>query len=292
MLSIDGLTKKYGDKTALDRVDFAVPAGEIFGFIGPNGAGKSTTMRIIMGVLEATSGEVTWEGRPLTRDVRRTFGYMPEERGLYQKMKVAEQVRYFGQLYGMTPADARRESDLLLEQLELSTYRNQEVQALSLGNQQRAQLAVALVHRPRLLVLDEPFSGLDPVGVDALAELLRKRRADGVSIIFSSHQLDLVERMIDSLGIISNGRIIATGTADEIRSRGDRLLRVKLRDPREGWSQRIPGNVIETEDGTYLIDSPSTESREVLAALMIEGDVEQFGWDQPRLADIFREMVA
>lgn len=292
MLCIDGLTKKYGEKTALDRVDFAVPAGEIFGFIGPNGAGKSTTMRIIMGVLEATSGEVTWEGRPLTRDVRRTFGYMPEERGLYQKMKVAEQVRYFGQLYGMTPADARRESDLLLEQLELSTYRNQEVQALSLGNQQRAQLAVALVHRPRLLVLDEPFSGLDPVGVDALAELLRKRRADGVSIIFSSHQLDLVERMIDSLGIISNGRIIATGTADEIRSRGDRLLRVKLRDPRDGWSQRIPGNVIETEDGTYLIDSPSTESREVLAALMIEGDVEQFGWDQPRLADIFREMVA
>ena len=149
-------------------LDFAVPAGEIFGFIGPNGAGKSTTMRIIMGVLEATSGEVTWEGRCLTRDVRRTFGYMPEERGLYQKMKVADQVRYFGELYGMTAADARRESDLLLEQLELGSYRNQDVQALSLGNQQRAQLAVALVHRPRLLVLDEPFSGLDPVGVDAL----------------------------------------------------------------------------------------------------------------------------
>jgi len=292
MLRIDGLTKKYGDKTALDRVEFSVPAGEIFGFIGPNGAGKSTTMRIIMGVLEATSGEVTWEGRSLTRDVRRTFGYMPEERGLYQKMKVSEQVRYFGELYGMTAADARTESDLLLDQLELGSYRNQEVQALSLGNQQRAQLAVALVHRPRLLVLDEPFSGLDPVGVDALAGLLRQRRADGVSIVFSSHQLDLVERMIDSLGIINSGRIIATGTADEIRSRGERLLRVKLRDPRDGWSQRIPGHVIETEDGTYLIDSPSTDSRDVLAALMIEGDVEQFGWDQPRLAEIFREMVA
>jgi len=292
MLRIDGLTKKYGDKTALDRVEFSVPAGEIFGFIGPNGAGKSTTMRIIMGVLEATSGEVTWEGRSLTRDVRRTFGYMPEERGLYQKMKVSEQVRYFGELYGMTAADARTESDLLLDQLELGSYRNQEVQALSLGNQQRAQLAVALVHRPRLLVLDEPFSGLDPVGVDALAGLLRQRRADGVSIVFSSHQLDLVERMIDSLGIINSGRIIATGTADEIRSRGERLLRVKLRDPRDGWSQRIPGHVIETEDGTYLIDSPSADSRDVLAALMIEGDVEQFGWDQPRLAEIFREMVA
>ena len=291
MLGINGLTKKYGDKTALDGVDFVVPAGEIFGFIGPNGAGKSTTMRIIMGVLEATSGEVTWEGRSLTRDDRRTFGYMPEERGLYQKMKVAEQVRYFGELYGMTAADARQESDLLLEQLELGPYRNQEMQALSLGNQQRAQLAVALVHRPRLLVLDEPFSGLDPVGVDALAGLLRQRRADGVSIIFSSHQLDLVERMIDSLGIISSGRIVATGTADEIRSRGERLLRVKLRDPRAGWSERIPGHVIETEDGSYLIDSPSAESREVLAALMNEGDVEQFGWDQPRLAEIFREMV-
>jgi ABC-2 type transport system ATP-binding protein len=246
-----------------------------------------------MGVLEATSGTVKWDGHRLTREIRRTFGYMPEERGLYQKMKVADQVRYFGEVYGLTPAAARKEADTLVEQLELTAYRDKEVQSLSLGNQQRAQLAVALVHGPRLLVLDEPFSGLDPVGVDALAELLRERRRDGVSIIFSSHQLDLVERMIDALGIIHAGRMVATGKADDIRSTGNGpVLRVKLRDPRAGWTERIPGRVVESDGETKLIEPRDGHSRELLMALMREGDVEQFGWDQPRLAEIFRGMVA
>jgi ABC-2 type transport system ATP-binding protein len=293
MLRIEGLTKKYADKTVLDDVSFEVRAGEIFGFVGANGAGKTTTMRIVMGVLEATSGTVKWDGHRLTREIRRTFGYMPEERGLYQKMKVADQVRYFGEVYGLTPAAARKEADTLVEQLELTAYRDKEVQSLSLGNQQRAQLAVALVHGPRLLVLDEPFSGLDPVGVDALAELLRERRRDGVSIIFSSHQLDLVERMIDALGIIHAGRMVVTGKADDIRSTGNGpVLRVKLRDPRAGWTERIPGRVVESDGETKLIEPRDGHSRELLMALMREGDVEQFGWDQPRLAEIFRGMVA
>jgi ABC-2 type transport system ATP-binding protein len=292
VLCIDGVSKEYGDRTVLDDLRFEVPEGEIFGFVGANGAGKTTTMRIIMGVLEPTRGEVTWRGERLTRAVRKTFGYMPEERGLYQKMKVAEQVRYFGELYGLSAADARRETDALVERLELTRFRDQELQALSLGNQQRAQLAVALVHRPRLLVLDEPFSGLDPTGVDALADLLRERQRDGVSIIFSSHQLDLVERMIDSLGIIDGGRMITTGRVDEVRSRGEhRLLRVELRDPRSGWADRVPGRVVES-DGALLIEPQGATAHEVLAALMREGEVEQFGWDRPALTDIFREVVA
>lgn len=293
MLRIDGLSKTYGgDKAALDRVSFSVGAGEIFGFIGPNGAGKSTTMRILMGVLEPTSGSITWKGRPIDRDVRRTFGYMPEERGLYQKMKVREQIRWFGRLYGLSAEDSHRETDSLIERLNLGAYSNKEVQALSLGNQQRVQLAVALVHRPRLLVLDEPFSGLDPGGVDDLAGLLRERRDDGVSIIFSSHQLELVERTIDALGIIDRGRMIATGTVDELRERNGRRLRVVLRDAKPGWTDRIPGRVLDARDGEYLIDAAESTSREVLAALMREGEVEQFGWDRPQLVEIFREMVA
>jgi ABC-2 type transport system ATP-binding protein len=293
MLRIDGLTKRYGEKTVLDGVSLEVPEGEIFGFVGANGAGKTTTMRIVMGVLEPTSGSMTWDGRPLTRNIRRTFGYMPEERGLYQKMKVAEQVRYFGELYGLSPTAAARETDALIERLALTQFRDREVQSLSLGNQQRAQLAVALVHSPRVLVLDEPFSGLDPVGVDALADLLLERRRDGVSIIFSSHQLELVERMIDALGIINEGRIVATGKTDEVRAMDQhRRLRVILRDTREGWAERVPGQVVESHEDVALIAPGNASAHEVLAALMREGQVEHFGWDQPRLADIFRKVVA
>ncbi|WP_213456323.1 ABC transporter ATP-binding protein [Rhizomonospora bruguierae] len=293
MLRIDGLHKTYGgDKAALDSVSFSVGAGEIFGFIGPNGAGKSTTMRILMGVLEPTSGSITWNGRPIDRGVRRTFGYMPEERGLYQKMKVREQIRWFGRLYGLVAAESRRETDALIDRLNLGAFSEKEVQALSLGNQQRVQLAVALVHRPRLLVLDEPFSGLDPGGVDDLAALLRERRDDGVSIIFSSHQLELVERMIDALGIIDQGRMIATGTVDELQERNGRRLRVALRDAKPGWTGRVPGRVFDARGGEYLIDAAGSTPRDVLVALMREGDVEQFGWDRPQLVEIFREMVA
>jgi len=273
-------------------VSFDVGTAEIFGFVGSNGAGKSTTMRILMGVLEPTSGSITWNGQPIDRSVRRTFGYMPEERGLYQKMRVREQIRWFGRLYGLSAADSRRETDALIERLNLGELCEKDVQALSLGNQQRVQLAVALVHRPRLLVLDEPFSGLDPGGVDDLSGLLRDRRDDGVSIIFSSHQLELVERLIDVLGIIDQGRMIATGTVNELQQKNGRRLRVSLHDARPGWTERVPGQVIEGVGGEYLIDAAGSTPRDVLAALMREGDVEQFGWDRPQLVEIFREMVA
>lgn len=291
MLRIERLTKAFGSSTVLDDVGFAVPAGEMFGFVGANGAGKTTTMRIIMGVLAADHGTVTWQGAPVTTGTRRTFGYMPEERGLYQKMRVADQITYFGRQYGLTATAARRAADTWIERLELTAHRTDMVQALSLGNQQRVQLAVALAHDPEVLVLDEPFSGLDPIGVDALAGVLREKRDAGVPIIFSSHQLDLVERLSDSVGIIAAGRIVASGPVDEVRARSaGSLLRVRLRDAKPGWATRLPGRVVRTTGDDVLVEAGDDQA--LLRAALAEGTLEHFGWERPRLSEIFREVVA
>ncbi|MEW9531499.1 ABC transporter ATP-binding protein [Microbispora sp. NPDC049125] len=292
MLEIDDVRKRYGDTVALDGVSFAVRPGETFGFVGANGAGNTTTMRIVMGVLRADSGEVRNAGRALTYEDRRTFGYMPEERGLYQKMKVADQVEYFGRLRGLAPAAARRAAADLLERLGLVERRDDAVDALSLGNQQRVQLAVALVHDPAVLVLDEPFSGLDPLAVDALAEVLKDRAAAGVPVIFSSHQLDLVERLCDSVGIISSGRMVACGPVGEVKDReGRRVLRVVVRDAAPGWADGLPGEV--TRDGECdVLLSEGGDDQAILQSAVRAGRVEHFGWQQPTLAEIFREAVA
>ncbi|MBO4272481.1 ABC transporter ATP-binding protein [Microbispora triticiradicis] len=292
MLEIDGLRKRYGDKTALDGVGFTVRPGEMFGFVGANGAGKTTTMRIVMGVLGADSGEVRLDGRPLGYDDRRAFGYMPEERGLYQKMKVAEQIEYFGRLHGLAPAAARTATDALLERLGLVERRDDAVEALSLGNQQRVQLAVALVHEPTVLILDEPFSGLDPLAVDALAEVLKDRAAEGVPVIFSSHQLDLVERLCDSVGIISAGRMVAYGPVAELREREGRgTLRVVVRDAAPGWADGLPGRIVREGDRDVLLCEEG-DDQAVLRTAMGAGTVEHFGRRQPTLTEIFREAVA
>jgi ABC-2 type transport system ATP-binding protein len=293
MLQIAGLTKSYGATVALDRVSFTVQPGELFGFVGANGAGKTTTMRIIMGVLVPDSGTVTWRDDELTHRLRRSFGYMPEERGLYQKMKVAEQLHYFGRLYGLSAKAARRAADTWIERLGLGDRRHDEVQALSLGNQQRAQLAVALIHDPPVLILDEPFSGLDPIAVDALAEVLTEKRDAGVPIIFSSHQLDLVERLSDSVGIISAGRIVAAGTVGELRAQGRRLLRIHIRGASPGWAQRLPADVVTSPaPEVALVELNGASDQDVLRQAMNEGELEHFGWEQSSLTETFREVIA
>ncbi|MFW5899453.1 MAG: ABC transporter ATP-binding protein [Jiangellaceae bacterium] len=293
MLRVEGLRKMYGTTVALDDVSFTVRPGELFGFVGANGAGKTTAMRIIMGVLSADSGTVTWRGSQPSRDTLRSFGYMPEERGLYQKMKVADQVEYFGRLYGMAAPDARKSADAWIERLGLAERRNDEVQALSLGNQQRAQLAVALVHDPQVLILDEPFSGLDPLAVDALAGVLAEKRDAGAPIIFSSHQLDLVERISDAVGIISSGRIVATGPVDDVREReGRSRLRVELRDAPPGWMDRLPGRVVDRPNPRIaLLEPDGADDQDVLRTAMAAGRLEHFGWERPTLSEIFREVV-
>ncbi|MEV0618055.1 ATP-binding cassette domain-containing protein [Nonomuraea sp. NPDC050404] len=298
MLEISELRKRFaggpdapGGKVALDGISFAVRPGEMFGFVGANGAGKTTTMRIVMGVLQADSGSVNWQGVPLAYDARQRFGYMPEERGLYQKMRVAEQIEYFGRLHGLSAPAAKQATDDLLQRLGLTERRSDTVQALSLGNQQRVQLAVALVHDPEVLILDEPFSGLDPIAVDALATALQERCRGGVPVIFSSHQLELVERLCDSVGIVSSGRMVATGTVSGLREAEGDTLRVVVRDPAAGWADGLPGTV--TVDGDrHTLRTTGGDDQEILRRAVKAGHVEHFGVEHQTLTEIFKEAVA
>ena len=295
MLEFDAVHKRYGGTVALESVSFAVRPGQMFGFVGANGAGKTTTMRIAMGVLAADSGEVRWQGGPVSFEMRRRFGYMPEERGLYPKMRVGEQLVYLARLHGLTGPDARRAADRWVERLGVADRRDDAVERLSLGNQQRVQLAAALVHDPEVLILDEPFSGLDPVGVDALADVLLDRCRQGVPVIFSSHQLDLVERLCDSVGIINRGRMVATGTVPELRAReGRRELRVMVPDAAPDWAAGLPGVRIVARQGSEvrLELAEPTDDQKVLEMALRAGRVEHFSWRQPTLAELFRDAVA
>ena len=226
MLETRGLTRTFGDIRAVDNVDLTVRPGGLTGFVGGNGAGKTTTMRMIMGILEPTAGEIRWQGRPVGWDERARFGYMPEERGLYPKQPVLFQLVYLGRLHGMTAAAARRSGEEYLERFGLADRANDTLESLSLGNQQRVQIAAAVMSSPIALILDEPFSGLDPDAVDAMADLMREQAARGVPVLFSSHQLDLVERICDDLVVLSAGRVVAGGKVEDLRRRGRTLHRL------------------------------------------------------------------
>src|SRR5512133_489897 len=219
MLSIVDIEKRFGEVQALDGCTFSVERGRMLGFLGPNGAGKTTTMRAIFGLVEPDSGEVSWDGRPVELRDRLRFGYMPEERGLYPRMPVAEQVAYFGRLHGLEAGEARKAAEAWLERLGLAERATAKLEELSHGNQQRAQLAAALVHEPELLVLDEPFAGLDPVAVQTLVEVLRAEAERGAAVLFSSHQLELVEDICEEVAIVDHGRVVATGELDGLRQR-------------------------------------------------------------------------
>ena len=229
MLELIDLARRYGDRVALDGVTFSVAPGQMFGFVGPNGAGKTTTMRIAMGVLEPDRGEVRWHGERVDSAARRRFGYMPEERGLYPKMRVRAQLAYMAALHGVKDADAAAQR--WMERLGVVERAEDRVETLSLGNQQRVQLAAALVHEPELLILDEPFSGLDPTGVDVLSGVLGEYAATGVPVVFSSHQLELVERLCEAVAIIKDGRLVASGTVDELRGPGQKVVREVIERP-------------------------------------------------------------
>ncbi|GAA2301509.1 ATP-binding cassette domain-containing protein [Glycomyces scopariae] len=287
MLEIKDLHKRFGDTVALDGVSLSAEAGEVVGFVGANGAGKTTTMRIAMGVLAADSGQIVYDGAPLGVEQRRRFGYMPSERGLYPKMKTGEQVAYFGELHGMTKAEAKRSAAELLEQLSLTERIGDFVQDLSLGNQQRVQLAVSLVHDPEVLILDEPFSGLDPIAVDVMGTALRDRAAAGAPVIFSSHQLDLIERLCDSVVIIGNGRIIASGSVDELKAKEVKQLRISV-ETGEDLTARFSGTVTRDGDDYLIEDGDDQEALRIAAAA---GRVTRFAYDQPTIAEIFREAV-
>ena len=296
MLELIDLARRFGDVVALDGVSFTVPAGEIVGFVGPNGAGKTTAMRIALGVLEPDAGTVVWRGRPLDADARRRFGYMPEERGLYPKMKVLEQLVYLARLHGLSRPDAARRAAETIEILGVAERARDRVETLSLGNQQHVQLAAALVHRPDALVLDEPFSGLDPVGVDALTGVLRSEsEGRGVPVVFSSHQLELVERLCDRVVLIDRGRIVAAGTIEELRSsRERRRLRVAVTGAGDDWFGAIPGVRlvdVSANDGLVLELEDEVDEQRVLDLARGAGDVTHFSRERASLAELFREVV-
>jgi ABC-2 type transport system ATP-binding protein len=292
-LSVEDVSKRYGDTVALDRMTFAVEPGEVFGFVGSNGAGKTTTMRIALGVLSADSGRVLLGGRPIDLEVRRRIGYMPEERGLYPKMKVGAQLSYLAQLHGLTRAAARDAVARWTERLGIADRAGDPVDALSLGNQQRVQLAAALVHDPDVLVLDEPFSGLDPVAVDVMSQVLAERAATGAPVVFSSHQLDLVERLCDRVGIVSRGSMQALGTVDELRSGGPTQLVVAAPSAPPGWADGLPGvRALRTDAGRTILElAPGADDQQVLAAALRTGPVHEFARHRASLTDLFREVV-
>lgn len=267
------------------------------GFVGGNGAGKTTTMRIILGVLAAHSGTVTLNGQPLNAADRAQFGYMPEERGLYPKMKVAEQLVYLGRLHGLSAGAAKREADTLLERLGLGERASDTLESLSLGNQQRAQIAAALVHRPVALVLDEPFSGLDPMAVEVVLGVLRDYAAQGAPVLFSSHQLDIVERLCDDVVVIGDGTILAQGSREGLRAQhSGREFEIELTGPAAdaGWVREVPGVTVSLLDAGFArFDADAdADAQAVLAQAIAAGhEVQRFGRVTPSLAQIFKEVV-
>ena len=299
MLELIGLHKRYGTTVALDGCSFDVRPGCIVGFLGPNGSGKTTTMRSIFGLVRLDSGEALWNGRPIGLEERRRFGYMPEERGLYPRMHTLDQVTYFARLHGLDASAAREAALGWLERLGLGEKANARLEELSHGNQQRVQLAVALVGKPDLLVLDEPFAGLDPIGVGALEEAIRGEARRGAAVVFSSHQLDLVEDICDDIAIIDGGRTALKGALQDIRQASPyRYIQLSLTARTDAARLSVSMSPVEgvrvlwERDGEMRCQVPRDADPQALLALACRlGEVGYFRFEPPALSDLFREAV-
>jgi ABC-2 type transport system ATP-binding protein len=294
LLELDCLTRHFGSVTALDGLTFSVHSGRVVGFLGPNGAGKTTTMRAIFGLTDLDAGSVRWGGEVVGSAQRRRFGYMPEERGLYPTMAVGEQVEYLGRLHGMSPRDAATSTSTWLARLGIAERAADRVESLSHGNQQRVQLAAALVHGPELLVLDEPLSGLDPTGIDEIGEVLVEQARDGCCVLLSSHQLDLVEDLCQSVTIIDHGRVVVSGDVDELARSGPRRLQVRVEGDRDArWARDLRGVRVSQTDGgaVRLVLDDDVDSDVVLRAAMGAGRVVAFSFEGRRLSEVFREAL-
>jgi len=294
MLEITDLAKRYGSIVALDGASFTAAPGRLVGFLGPNGAGKTTAMRCVFGLVRPDRGETRWNGRSIDRLTRLRFGYMPEQRGLYPRMRVADQLSYFAQHHGMTARDARAASARWLDRLGLGDRAASKLEDLSHGNQQRVQLGAALVHDPELLVLDEPFSGLDPLGIATMSEILHERAAAGVGVLFSSHQLDLVEDLCEDVVIIARGRIVAAGSIDALRAASTRRhLDVEVVGTGGSWldGRRDLTVVDRRGDLVRLLVGADADLTGLLAAASAAGPVRRFSFQPPALSELFMEVV-
>jgi ABC-2 type transport system ATP-binding protein len=296
MLELINLRKRYGDVVALDGCGFTVPDGHLVGFVGANGAGKTTTMRAIFELVALDDGQVCWDGRPVGDVDRLRFGYMPEERGLYPRMRVADQLVYFARLHGVGPAAAAARAEAVLDRLGVGDRARSRVEELSHGNQQRVQLAAALVHEPRLLVLDEPFAGLDPLAVEDMTAVLLDQAAHGVAVLLSSHQLELVEDMCDLVAIIDHGRIVAAGDVRSLRAADERRrIDIDLERPPGVAFPALSGVEPLAVNGDHTLRflvEPDVDPATVLASAERAGRVVSFSYGPPTLAELFREKVA
>lgn len=294
MLSVHDLHKSFGDIRALDGCSFDLTRGEILGFLGPNGSGKTTAMRIVFRLLKPDSGHVTWDGNPVDADDLLRFGYMPEQRGLYPKMRAGDQLTYLGRLHGMSKSAARESTEMWLERFGLGERINDPVESLSHGNQQRVQLIAALVHDPELLVLDEPFSGLDPIAVETMSDVLREQAAAGKAVVFSSHQLDLVEDLCEEVAIINAGRVVVDGKVDALKDAAPiRHLELEVDGDPSALVDTLDGVRSTVTDGNRLIaviDS-QTDVRGFIARAQEAGKLRHFAYTTPSLSDLFREAV-
>ncbi|NOZ95456.1 MAG: ATP-binding cassette domain-containing protein [Acidobacteria bacterium] len=293
ILQLEGLRKNYGDHVAVDRLSFDVPTGSIFGLLGPNGAGKTTTIRMIMRVILPDAGRVLLNGEPVDDDRRRLIGYLPEERGLYRKMKVLDHLVFLGTVRGVPPGEAKQRASAWLEKFGLGDWATHKVEDLSKGMQQKVQLIGTILHRPRLLILDEPFSGLDPINARELKDLMLAMREEGVTIVLSTHVLPQVDELCDHICLINQARPILVGRLDEIRERfGGRTWEVEGGFGREELERLPQVEAVHSLRSRYLLDlRPDAAPRELLAALLELGEVTMFARFVPDLENIFIRAV-
>jgi ABC-2 type transport system ATP-binding protein len=296
-LVADSITKRFGDVLALDGASFIVEPGRIFGLLGANGAGKTTSMRIVLDILRADAGHVTWQGVENTALPRRTWGYLPEERGLYPRMKVGEQLRFFSALYGVSDADAKAEIDDWLERFRIPDYRDRKVEELSKGNQQKIQFIAAILHDPEVLIMDEPFTGLDPLNVRLLKEAFGEMRDRGKTLIFSTHQMEQVEELCESIAIVDRGRVVVSGAVRDVKRAMNRQV-VRLATDGDGhgveWLESLPGVSItaQREDYVELRVPSDRDPVEILREALRRGDrVTRFEIAEPSLEEVFVEHV-
>ena len=291
-LRISSISKRFGDIRAVSDLSVHVPRGSLIGFLGPNGAGKTTAMRAVVGMVQLDGGTITWDASPVGDSVRTRTGYMPQERGLYARMKIRDQVVYFGRLAGMSAADAAARTDHWLERLGISDRADSMLQDLSGGNQQRVQLAVSLVHDPELLILDEPFAGLDPVAAETMRAILAERAADGAAVLFSSHQLDMVANLCEDVVIVTNGTVLAAGSVEDLRlASPKRQLRVRWMDPVDSWTP-LDGSLVLFDQNRAIVDLGTHHDVGAnIAHAIAAGAVSEITLEPPGLDELFVELV-
>ncbi|MFD1037649.1 ABC transporter ATP-binding protein [Virgibacillus byunsanensis] len=292
-LKLQNVTKRFGEDTAVDHLSLNIPVREMFGFLGGNGAGKTTTFRMILGLLDVTDGDISWNGDKINYDKSHLIGYLPEERGLYPKLTVRDQITYLGKLRGMSKQEVLTELEDWLYRFKVPEYMNKKVEELSKGNQQKIQFISAVIHKPELLILDEPFSGLDPINVEMLKDAVMDLKELGTTIVFSSHQMDHVEDLCKHLCILHKGKPVVQGSLREVKQAFGKKNLVIHADVPLDFLQDYSGVVQyrKVTEGCELQIDNEAVSQEIFSALQGRGFVRKFELEEPSLNDIFIEKV-